>query len=104
MDTDERYLKNQLKHWQVSSPPAGLADSIVRSAVALPQRRPWWLQIQQAVETACVDWRYGLSYKLAALAVCAVIGLAGGMHQSLDSGTDMAMLAFTDSVYDMEGI
>lgn len=76
MNDDE--LIQKLSVWKVEAPPAALADNIYRHAMQQKQQRSWGISALQTLEAAFTQWHYGLSYKLACLAVCAALGLSSG--------------------------
>ncbi|OQX19317.1 MAG: hypothetical protein BWK76_04810 [Desulfobulbaceae bacterium A2] len=92
MDLDEHNLKQRLRAWRVEEPAENLAERIVTQATALPQRLPWGLRVQQALTVAFTDWRWGWSYKLACLLLCALIGFGSGLHQQAPTSVDVSTL------------
>ncbi len=76
MNNDEKEFLQKLKQWQVDVPPANLADKIVHHATMQAQYQPFAIKVAQAFEVAFTQWNYGLSYKLAGLAICAVVGFS----------------------------
>ena len=87
MTEDER-LKSMLNLWQVSPPSNTAQERMIDLAMTQQQRRPWTYQIEQAL----TDWRYGLTYKIAAAAACLVLGLGAGLISS-PPASDVAGLA-----------
>ncbi len=75
---NDNELIQKLGLWKVEAPPAALADNIFRHAVQQKQQRSWFASIGPALEAAFTQWHYGLSYKLACLALCAALGLSSG--------------------------
>ncbi|HVO47886.1 MAG TPA: hypothetical protein VMT29_16300 [Steroidobacteraceae bacterium] len=85
-------LKAKLAAWRAVPPPVDLAARIAQRATALPQRKPWGTRILAAAERALTEWRYGLVYKLATLALCAAFGFAAGTYRA--ESVDIVALAF----------
>lgn len=102
MNDNEQDIIDRLNVWKVDVPPAALADSIYRHAVQQPQQRSWFLSLGQTLETAFTQWQYGLSYKLACLALCAALGLSSGevTPPQEDELSLAAEFAFADTVGD----
>lgn len=101
MNDNEQELIQRLGAWKVESPSASLADNICRHALQLPQRRSWIFRIAQSLEAAFTQWHYGLSYKLACLALCAALGLSSGevtppQEDDLSLVTELAFVDFGD--------
>lgn len=100
---DERRIRTQLSAWRIEETPDGMAERIARHVTALPQRRPWWMSLMQGLQNGFSDWHAGMTYKLAGLAVCAMIGLASGLNQEEYGALDVDALAFSGEAI-LEGI
>lgn len=90
---DER-VKQLLKTWHIEEPSLNLADRIVANATSKPQHIPLILRLQRGMIDAFSEWQAGLVYKLAGLALCAIVGFGIGMNQYEASSVDVSGLAF----------
>lgn len=78
MSDNEKDFIKRLGVWKVDAPSDALADAISRHAMQQPQQRSWLYGMAQTLEAAFTRWEYGLTYKLACLALCAALGLSNG--------------------------
>lgn len=90
---NEQELKHTLKRWSIEPPADELAERVVRHATARQQVVP----LAQYLAAIFSDWRTGLVYKTAGLALCAVIGFGNGYLQQETSTVDLSALAFSDA-------
>ena len=67
--------------WPEPPPSADFTHTVISRALAHKQQRPWWLAPALALQESFTNWRYGLAYKCAGLALCALLGLASGAYQ-----------------------
>lgn len=81
MKDEDKKLLELLRVGRFDDVPSGLAERIVRSATALPQEQSLRLKWRYFLERALLDWQYGLSYKMASLVFCAMLGLGIGIYQ-----------------------
>ncbi|MFM9890909.1 MAG: hypothetical protein ACKVOE_09805 [Rickettsiales bacterium] len=72
-------------HWPEEMVPAGLAERITRTALRQPQWQPWWARLTLTL----ASWNEGWSYKGAALAAVAVLGLISGQLNAPQSRTGL---------------
>lgn len=91
-------LKKILQKWQVEPTDSYAVSQIVLQATKLQQKEPVFTKIQNALVNALSDWQFGLTYKLASFAVCAVIGFGIGVKQIPEDNNvpsaDIAAIAF----------
>lgn len=102
MNKDEQEFIKKLQKWQVDSPPAYLADNIVHYATKQAQYQPWAVRVAKSLETAFTQWSYGLSYKLASLAIFAALGFSGGIFTVSDEQDDILSQATSIALGDEE--
>lgn len=87
-------MTDQLKDkWPIVPLSAAVRARVVARAVAEPQLQPWPQTVLWATEQALSDWRYGLTYKLAAAAACVALGFGLGITAERPQH-DVAGLAF----------
>jgi hypothetical protein len=87
-------LAKLLKTWSVPGPRAGLSDRIVAGVMARPSMAT---VVRLEVRRSLTEWRYGLGYKVAALAACLLIGVgvSMGLHTEKPQQPDLDEVAFT---------
>ncbi|ESQ79880.1 hypothetical protein [Asticcacaulis sp. YBE204] len=87
---------NKLKVWTAPAPSTGLSERIVARATARSVR-PAMLDIwREELMLSLTDWRYGLTYKAAALAACALIGvgLTMNLNDPVHEDSNLEEIAF----------
>jgi hypothetical protein len=75
-------LKKLSQTWHIEAPATDLADRIVARATAKPQQKPLLLRAQRYAIAALSEWQTAWAYKLAGLALCAIVGFGIGMNQN----------------------
>lgn len=85
-------FERKLHSWSTPQPATGLADRIARQAMSRSQGFVW----RDAAVRSLTEWRYGLVYKAAALAACALIGVGVSMslNDTVAHDADLDELAF----------
>lgn len=91
---DDDQLKKQLKNWHMETPSPDLAERIVARAITRPQHIPLSSRLQRGMIATFSEWQTGLAYKIASLALCAIIGFGIGMNQHEHLSLDVSALAF----------
>jgi hypothetical protein len=89
---NDKDLKKLSLAWQIEAPAADLADRIVTRATAQPQEKPLLLRMQRYMIAALSEWQTAWTYKLAGLALCAVVGFGIGMTQHRVPVVDVSSL------------
>ena len=104
MNDEDKKLRELLRAGRFDDVSSGLAEKIIRSATALPQEQPLLLKWRCFLERALSDWQYGLSYKMASFALCAMLGLGIGVYQQSEkyiadeyAALDIIAVAFVEN-------
>ena len=95
----DKVLRQMLKRWKLDPPPPGLADNIARRATAHRQDYPVGRRLLAVMERAFTDWRYGLRYKAAAVAACALAGIIMGQLPATPAEVDLVALALAEDIW-----
>ncbi len=97
MTNADEQLKQQLQKWRIEPTDSYAVAQITACAVRLPQRQPFVTIVQNTVIAALSDWKFGMTYKLAGFAICAIIGFGVGLQQNYqpnEATFDITTIAF----------
>ena len=93
MYDEENSVRERLRVWKLDPADDAMLDRIVKKSVTRPQMLPLGYKLQQWLTQCFSEWHSGFSYKLASLALCAVVGFSSGLTSS-DQAVDITTIAF----------
>lgn len=93
MHDEENSVREKLRVWKIDPADDAMLDRIVRRSIAKPQMLPLGYRLQQWLTGCFSEWHTGFAYKLASLALCAVVGFSSGLTSS-DQAVDITTIAF----------
>lgn len=95
-------LKNKLKAWEIDEPPHDLVRRIADHALSHPQREPFHRRLSRMLEVAFFDLGSGLSYKLASMALIALVGLITGLSWPQTTAVEPGLIDLATGFTDIE--
>lgn len=99
MHDKDQALRQVLQRWKLNPPPPHLAHRIARRATDHSQEHPWGRRLMTWMGRAFTDWRYGLAYKAAVLATCALAGILVGQLPVAPAEVDLVALALAEDLW-----
>lgn len=99
MHDEDQALRQVLQRWKLNPPPPGVAHRIARRATDNGQDHPSGRRLMALMGRAFTDWRYGLTYKAAVLATCALAGILVGQLPVAPAEADLVALALAEDIW-----